>query len=96
MGAGAVPCIDPSNDKRTIVQKGLSKKNKTDFSFYERTTFYKNVRDATNSLSDISVESGFEIHQYIIVTFEINNVNGQTNDASIFNDMGVTMFLKDW
>ena len=38
-----VPSIDPSNDNRIIVQKGLSKKNKVDFSYYERKTFYKNV-----------------------------------------------------
>ena len=32
-GAGAVPCIDPSNDNRIIVQKGLRNKNIKDFSF---------------------------------------------------------------
>ena len=35
-----VPSIDPSNDNRTIVQKGLNKKNNVDFSYYERETFY--------------------------------------------------------
>ena len=38
-----VPSIDPSNDNRIIVQKGLNKKNNVDFSYYERKTFYKNV-----------------------------------------------------
>ena len=35
-----VPSNDPSNDNRVIVQKGLSKKNKVDFSYYERKIFY--------------------------------------------------------
>ena len=43
-----VPSIDPSNDNRIIVQKGLSKKNTVDFSYYKRKTFYKNVPNATN------------------------------------------------
>ena len=34
-----VPSNDPSNDNRIIVQKGLSKKNNVDFSYYERKTF---------------------------------------------------------
>ena len=34
-----VPSIDLSNDNRIIVQKGLYKKNNTDFSYYERKTF---------------------------------------------------------
>ena len=34
-----VPSIDPSNDNRIIVQKGLSKKN-VDFSYFERNTFF--------------------------------------------------------
>ena len=34
-----VPSIDSSNDNRIIVQKGLSKNNNVDFSFYERKTF---------------------------------------------------------
>ena len=29
-----VPCIDPRNDNRIILQKGLSRKNNIDFSFY--------------------------------------------------------------
>ena len=47
-----VPNIDPSNDNRIIVQKGLYKKNKIDFSYHERKTFYKNVPNATNFLFD--------------------------------------------
>ena len=31
-----VPSIDPSNDNRIIVQKGLSKKSRVDFSYYEK------------------------------------------------------------
>ena len=31
--------IDPSNDNRIIVQKGLNKKNNVDFSYYESKTF---------------------------------------------------------
>ena len=38
-----MPSIDPSNDNRIIVQKGLSKKNNLDFSYYERKTFFKDV-----------------------------------------------------
>ena len=53
-----VPSIDPSNDNRNIVQKGLSKKNNVDFSYYERKTFYKNVPNATNFLFDLGMESG--------------------------------------
>ena len=49
--------IDPSNDKRIIVQKGLNKKNNIDFSYYERKTFYKNVSNATKFLFDLSMES---------------------------------------
>ena len=44
------PSIDPSNDNRIIVQKGLNKKNNVDFSYYERKTIYKNVPNATNFL----------------------------------------------
>ena len=43
-----VPSIDPSNDNRIIVQKGLNKKNNVDSSYYERKRFYKNVPNATN------------------------------------------------
>ena len=85
-----VPSIDPSNDNRIIVQKGLSKKNNVDFSYYERKTFYKNVPYATNFLFDLGVESGMEKPLYIIVGFENNNVNGQTYDASTFDVMNVT------
>ena len=86
-----VPSIDPSNDdNRIIVQKGLSKKNNVDFSYYERKTFYKNVPNATNFLFDLGMESGMERPQYIIVGFENNNVNEQTHDASTFDVMNVT------
>ena len=34
-----VPSIDPSNDKRVIVQKVLSKNNNVDFSYYEKRRF---------------------------------------------------------
>ena len=50
-----VPSIDPSNDNRIIVQKGLCKKNNVDFSYYERKTFYKNVPNATNFLFDLGM-----------------------------------------
>ena len=39
---------------------------------------------------DLGVESSFEITQYNIVTFENNNINGQTNDASVSNERNVT------
>ena len=84
-----VHSIDPSNDNRIIVQKGLSKKNNVDFSYYERKTFYKNVPNATNFLFDLGMESGMERPQYIIVGFENNNVNEQTHDASTFDIMNV-------
>ena len=85
-----VPSIDPSNDNRIFVQKGLSKKNNVDFSYYERQTFYKNVPNATNFLFDLDMESGMERAQYMIVGFENNNVNEQTHDASTFDVMNVT------
>ena len=85
-----MPSIDPSNDNRIIVQKGLNKKNNVDFSYYERKTFYKNVPNATNFLFDLGMESGMEIPQYIIIGFENNNVNEQTHDASLFDVMNVT------
>ena len=85
-----VPSIDPSYDNRIIVQKGLSKKNNVDFSYYERKTFYKNETNATNLLFDLGMESGMERPQYIIVGFENNNVNEQTHDASTFDVMNVT------
>ena len=50
-----VPSINPSNDNRIIVQKGLNKKNNVDFGYYERKTFYKNVPNATNFLFDLGV-----------------------------------------
>ena len=85
-----MPSIDPSNDKRIIVQKGLSKKNNVDFSYYERKTLYKNVPNATNFLFDLGMESGMERPPYIIVGFENNNVNEQTHDASTFVVMNIT------
>ena len=85
-----MPSNDPSNDNRIIVQKGLSKKNYVDFSYYERKTFYKNVPNATNFLCDFGMESGMERQQYIIVGFENNNVNEQTHDANAFDIMNVT------
>ena len=88
--SGRVPSIDPSNDNRVISQKGLSKKNNVDFSYYERKTFYKNVPHATNFLFDLGMESGMERPQYIIIGFENNNVNEQTHDASTFDIINVT------
>ena len=85
-----VSSIDPSNDNKITVQKGLNKKNNVDSSYYERKTFYKNVPNATNFLSDLGMESGMERPQYIIVGFENNNVNEQTHDASTFDVMNVT------
>ena len=84
------PSIDPSNNNRIIVQKGLSKKNNLDFSYYERKTYYKNVPNATNFLFDLGMESGMERPQYLIVAFENYNVNEQTHDASTFDVMNVT------
>ena len=85
-----VHSIDPSNDNRIIVQKGSSKKNNADLSYYERKTFYKNVPNATNVLFDLGMENGMERAQYIIVGFESNKVNEQTHDASIFHILNVT------
>ena len=85
-----VPSIDPSNDNRIIVQKGLNKKNNVDFSYYERKTFYKNVPNAINFLFDLGMEKGMERPQYVIVGFENNNVNEQTHDAITFDVMNVT------
>ena len=85
-----VPSIDRSNDNRIIVQKGLSKKNNVDFSYYERKTFYKNVPNATTFWFDLGMESGMERPQYIIVGFEYNNVIEQTHDASTFDIMNVS------
>ena len=85
-----VPSIDPSNDNRIIVQKGLSKKNNVDFSYYERKTIYKNVPNATNFLFDLGMESDKERPQNIAVGFEKNNVNEQTHDACTFDIMNVT------
>ena len=81
-----VPSIDPSNDNRIIVKKGLSKKNNVDF----RKTFDKIVPNATNFLFDLGMESGMKRPQYIIIGFENNNLNEQTHDASTFHIMNVT------
>ena len=64
-----IPSIDPSNDNRIIVKKGLNKKNNTDFSYYERKTFYKNAPNATNFLFDLGIDSGMERPQYITIGF---------------------------
>ena len=85
-----VPSIDPSQDNRIIVQKGLSKKNNEDFSYYERKTFYKNVPNATNFLFDLGMESGEKRPQYIIVGLENNNANEQTHDASTVDIMDIS------
>ena len=85
-----VPSIDPSNDNKIIVQKGLNKKNNVVFSYYERKTFYKNVPNATNFLFDLGMESGMEEPQYKIVGFENSNVNKQTHEASTFFIMNFT------
>ena len=85
-----VPSIDPSNDNRIIVQKGLDKKNNIDFSYYVRKTICKNVPNATNFLFDLGMESCMERPQYIIGGFKNNNVNEQTHDASTFDIINVT------
>ena len=85
-----VPSIDPSNDNKIILQKGLGKKNNVDFSYYEKKKIYKNVPNATNFLFDLGMESGMERPQYIIIGFGNNNVNEQTYDASTFHIMSVT------
>ena len=38
--SGCVPSFDPSYDNRIIVQNGLNKQNKIDFSYYERKKFF--------------------------------------------------------
>ena len=48
-----VPNIDPNNDNRFIVQKGINKRNHIDFSYYGKKTFYKNVQNATNFVFDL-------------------------------------------
>ena len=85
-----VPSINPSNDNRIIVQRGLNKKNNVDFSYYERKTFYKNLPNAINFLFDLGMQRGMERPQYIIIVFENNNVNEQTHGASTFHIMKVT------
>ena len=85
-----VPSIDPSNDIRIIVQKGLSKKNNIDFSYYERKTFYKNLHNGIYFLFDLGMENGMEGPQYTIIVSEDNNVNEQTHDATTFDLMNVS------
>ena len=46
-------------------------------SYYDRRTFYKNVRNASNVLFDI----GKERQVYVICAFEKIDVNGQTPNA---------------
>ena len=87
-----VRSINPSNDNRIIVQKGLKEKNNIDFSYYERKTFYKNIPNATNFLFDLGMESGIEKPQKITIGFENNNVNEQTNDARTFDIMNYTEY----
>ena len=89
-----VSSIDPSNDNRFILEKGLNEKSNIDFSYYERKTFYKNVPNASNFLFDLGMESGVERPQYIIIGFENNNINEQTHDRSRFNIMNVTECCK--
>ena len=72
-----------------LYQKGLSKKNNVEFSYYERKTFYKNIPNATNFLFDLGMISGMERPQYIIVNVENINANEQTHDASTFEIMNV-------
>ena len=60
------------------MQRGLSKENNIEFSYYERKTFYKNVRNATNFSLDLGIQIGRKRHQWITIGFENNNVNGQT------------------
>ena len=85
-----MPSIDPGNDNRIIVQKGLNKKNNIDSSYYEPKTFYKNVPNATNFLFDPGTENGMERQQYIIIGFENKKVNEQNHDASTFDIVNVT------
>ena len=69
-----VPSVDPSNDIRKIVQKGLNKKNNINFSYYEIKTLYNNVPNAANFLFDLGTASGMERPQYIIIGFEKNRL----------------------
>ena len=84
-----MPSIDPSNDIRIIVQKGLNKKNNIDISYFERKTLFKNVSNATNFLFELGMESGMERPQYIIIGFENNNFDEQFHDASTFDIINV-------
>ena len=82
-----VPRIDPNNDNRIIVQKGLNKTNDIDFSYYEEKKCYKNVHNDTNFLFDLIMESGMERLQYDIIGFENNNAKEQIHDASMIDIM---------
>ena len=84
-----IPSIDPSNDNRSIVQKGFNKKNYIDFRYYEGKTFYENVPKATNFLFDLGMESCIGRLKYIIIGFENNNVKEQTHDAKTIDIMNV-------
>ena len=75
-----MPSFDPSNDSRIIVQKGLSKKNNVDFSYYERETFHKNVHNATYFLFDLGMKSGMENHRYIFYPEDRMIINYGTNN----------------
>ena len=43
---------------------------------------------------DLGVESCFEIPQYIILSFENDNVNAQASDGGILKEMKVTDFFS--
>ena len=45
--------------------------------------------NATIFLFDLVVGNDFEMPQYVIETYEINNFSEQTNDSGIFNEMDV-------
>ena len=60
--------IDPSNDNRIIVRKGLNEKNIIDFNYYERKACYKNVPKAANFLFDLGMQIGMERPQIIFET----------------------------
>ena len=64
-----VPCIDPSIDNRIILQKGESKKNTIDFSFYEN--FVRMCQMQLTFKFDLRVESGCEIPKYVRVLLKI-------------------------
>ena len=85
-----VRSIDHSNENTIIVQRELIKKNNMDLSFYDIKTFFRNVPDATIFLFDLVVENVFKMPQYVIVTYQNNDFNEQSNVSSIFKEMDVT------